>query len=58
MDHAFERLQIIEADWPLPSPNGKMYYDELYEQFNRCIKPQSIMSVYHVHALIIHPLLE
>jgi hypothetical protein len=41
MDHEFETLQRVESEWPLPSPDGKMYYDDFYEQMHR-------VSVNHV----------
>src|SRR5277367_3476317 len=43
MDQAFERLQIIEADWPFPSPDGKTYYDDFYERMH-------LVSLNHVCA--------
>ena len=35
MDQGFETLQRVESEWPLPSPNGKMYYDDFYERMHR-----------------------
>src|SRR5436190_12569845 len=32
MDQEFETLQSMESEWPLRSPNGKMYYDDFYER--------------------------
>jgi len=31
MDQRFETLQSVESEWPLPSPDGKMYYDDFVE---------------------------
>ena len=41
MDQRFETLQRVESEWPLPSPDGKMYYDDFYERMRR-------VSVNHV----------
>ena len=41
MDQEFEILQKVESEWPLPSPDGKMYYDDFYERMRR-------VSVNHV----------
>jgi hypothetical protein len=41
MDQRFETLQRMESEWPLPSPDGKMYYDDFYERMRR-------VSVNHV----------
>ncbi len=35
MDQRFETLQRVESEWPLPSPDGKMYYDDFYERMRR-----------------------
>jgi hypothetical protein len=35
MDQAFETLQRIELEWPLPSPDGKIYYDDFYERMRQ-----------------------
>jgi hypothetical protein len=32
MDQAFETLQRTESEWPLPSPDGKMCYDDFHER--------------------------
>ena len=41
MDQEFETLQRVESEWPLPSPDGKMYYDDFYERMRQ-------VSVNHV----------
>src|SRR5579859_2059594 len=41
MNHRFETLQTIEANWPLPALDGKMYYDDFYERMRQ-------VSVNHV----------
>jgi hypothetical protein len=41
MDQEFETLQRGESEWPPPSPDGKMYYDDFYERMRH-------VSVNHV----------
>src|SRR5579859_4228032 len=41
MDQRLETLQRIETNWPLPAPDGKMYYDDFYEQMH-CVSVNHI----------------
>src|SRR5947199_6153984 len=35
MDQRFETLQRVESEWPLPSPDANMYYDDFYKRMHR-----------------------